>query len=296
MEIAGRRLVNGVDLDLAPGTSTALVGASGAGKSLTCAALAGTLAPGARAEGLLTRRERAQHDGQGAQPDAVVNLLPLPAQQRPAGARVALVQQDPATALHPLLPVTEQVALAVRSTRSGAGRRRRVARALELLAAVGLPADLTERVPGRLSGGQRQRAALALALACDPAVLVADEPTTALDVIARAEVLDVLTGVLASLGDRAPALLLVTHDLPAAALCDRVLVMHDGHVIEAGDATTVLTTPQHPLTRAMCAAAREETLAGALAAVEARTAFTTGSDCPECATHALEHTASEAAR
>ncbi|MGK2349157.1 ATP-binding cassette domain-containing protein [Actinomyces sp. W5033] len=279
VEIAGRRLVNGVCLDLAPGSSSALVGASGAGKSLTCAALAGTLPPGARAEGLLMRRGKEEPDGRPGNA-----VLPLPAQQRPEDLRVALVQQDPATALHPLLPVIEQVARAARTTRRGAGRRRGVARALELLTAVGLGAELAERVPGRLSGGQRQRAALALALACDPALLIADEPTTALDVIARAEVLNVLTAVLARLGDQAPALLLVTHDLPAAALCQHVVVMHDGRVIESGEALSVLTRPQHPLTRAMCAAAREETRAGALAATWARTVF---GRRPDGAAHAL---------
>lgn len=282
VDIAGRRLVDDVDLVLAPGTSTALVGASGAGKSLTCAALAGTLAPEARLDGLLARADS---------PDR--NLLALPAQRRPADARLALVQQDPATALHPLVPVIDQVALAARASRHARGRRRAIARALELLTAVGLDADLVERVPARLSGGQRQRAALALALACDPAVLIADEPTTALDVLARSEVLDVLTGVLKDLADSAPALLLVTHDLPAAAGCDRVVVMHEGRVIEADDAASVLTAPQHPVTRAMCAAAREETLAGALAAVEARTAFSgqAGADCPDCAIHTVERAA-----
>ena len=274
VEIGGRRLVDGVSLQLAPGTSTALVGASGAGKSLTCAALAGTLAPEARTEGLL-----AQEDAEAV---GATNLLPLTAQRRPAGARVALVQQDPATALHPLVPVVEQVALAARR---GLGRRQAASRALTLLDAVGLDAELAERVPGRLSGGQRQRAALALA--CEPALLVADEPTTALDVVARAEVLDVLTGVLTSLGERAPALLLVTYDLPAAALCDRIAVMHDGKVIESGDALAVLTAPQHPVTRAMCAAAREETIAGARAAVEARASFTAPDDAG-CAVHASE--------
>ncbi|WP_167202823.1 ATP-binding cassette domain-containing protein [Actinomyces respiraculi] len=275
VDIAGRRLVDGVSLELAPGTSTALVGASGAGKSLTCAAVAGTLAPDARADGILAREDA---------PDR--NLLALPAQRRPADARIALVQQDPATALHPLVPVIDQVALAAAGTSRGLGRRSATARALELIVAVGLDADLAERVPGRLSGGQRQRAALAVALASDPAVLLTDEPTTALDVLARAEVLTVLTEVLASLGDSAPALLLVTHDLPAAAGCDRVVVMHEGRVIEHGDALTVLTAPEHPVTRAMCAAAREETLAGARAAIEARRTFTARADA-DCAVHAF---------
>ena len=116
---------------------------------------------------------------------------------------------------------------------------------------------------------------MALALAAEPVLLLADEPTTALDVVARAELLAVLDDVTASAPAApgavpAPALLLVTHDLAAASLCDEIVVLHQGRVIERGPARRVITRPEHPVTRAMCTAAREETLAGALAAIEAR--------------------------
>ncbi|WP_253270043.1 ATP-binding cassette domain-containing protein [Actinomyces sp. oral taxon 170] len=284
----GTMLVDGVELSLAPGSRTALVGASGAGKSLTCAALAGTLPAGLETSGSLTVEADGAGasagsrtaSGQGGGGEEGVNLLGLPAAQRPRNGRIALVSQDHSTALHPLIPVGRQIALAARAggCRPGQGRRR----AEEMLRAVGLEAALGERVPGRLSGGQRQRAALALALAARPSVLIADEPTTALDVLARAEILDLLTRLTSA--DAAggsdgtdsaqsvqgtpdgPALLLITHDLPAAAICDNVVVLHDGAVIERGPTAQVLAHPEHPVTVAMCEAAAGETIDGALAA------------------------------
>ena len=265
-------LVDGVDLHLAPGSRTALVGASGAGKSLTCAALAGTLPAGLEVSGSLTVAPDGadpDHDSRASSDPADqasgVNLLGLTAAMRPRSCRIALVSQDHSTALYPLISVGRQISLASQA----AGRTQSEADvcATDYLYAVGLDESFADRVPGRLSGGQRQRISLALALAAEPALMIADEPTTALDVVARAEILELLTS-LTSLPE-APALLLITHDLPAAAICENVVVLHAGAVIERGPAARVLARPEHPVTVAMCDAAAEETIDGALAAVGA---------------------------
>lgn len=267
----GTTLVNGVALRLAPASRTALVGASGAGKSLTCAALAGTLPASLEAAGSLTVEP---DDDAGSDPRASsaaggeaggVNLLGLPAARRPRDSRIALVPQDHSTALHPLIAVGRQVALA--SQAAGRSRDEARRRATDYLYAVGLDESFADRVPGRLSGGQRQRVSLALALAAEPALIIADEPTTALDVVARAEILRLLSS-LTSL-PQAPALLLITHDLPAAAICENIAVLHDGAIIESGETRPVLTRPEHPVTAAMCEAGAEETIDGALAAAGA---------------------------
>lgn len=267
----GTTLVNGVALRLAPASRTALVGASGAGKSLTCAALAGTLPASLEAAGSLTVEP---DDDAGSDPRAStaaggeaggVNLLGLPAARRPRGSRIALVAQDHSTALHPLIAVGRQIALA--SQAAGRSRDEARRRATDYLYAVGLDESFADRVPGCLSGGQRQRVSLALALAAEPALIIADEPTTALDVVARAEILRILRS-LTSL-PQGPALLLITHDLPAAAICENIAVLHDGAIIESGETRPVLTRPEHPVTAAMCEAGAEETIDGALAAAGA---------------------------
>ena len=265
-------LVDGVDLRLALGSRTALVGASGAGKSLACAALAGTLPAGLEVSGSLTVEPDGVGSDNGSRADSdqgggtqVTNLLRLPAAQRPRGCRIALVAQDHSTALHPLIPVGRQISRA--SQAAGYTQGEADVRATDYLYAVGLDESFADRVPGRLSGGQRQRISLALALAAEPALMIADEPTTALDVVARAEILRLLTS-LTSLPE-APALLLITHDLPAAAICENIVVLHGGAVIEHGPTAQVLAHPEHPVTVAMCEAAAEETIEGALAAVGA---------------------------
>lgn len=265
-------LVDGVDLRLALGSRTALVGASGAGKSLACAALAGTLPAGLEVSGSLTVEPDGVGSDNGSRADSdqgggteVTNLLRLPAAQRPRGCRIALVAQDHSTALHPLIPVGRQISRA--SQAAGYTQGEADVRATDYLYAVGLDESFADRVPGRLSGGQRQRISLALALAAEPVLMIADEPTTALDVVARAEILRLLTS-LTSLPE-APALLLITHDLPAAAICENVVVLHGGAVIEHGPTAQVLAHPEHPVTVAMCEAAAEETIEGALAAVGA---------------------------
>jgi ABC-type glutathione transport system ATPase component len=189
-----RELVHGVDLDLAPGERVGLVGRSGSGKTLTCRAILGA----------------------------------LPGRCVVSGGTIALdgslgaVFQDPASYMNPSLPVGRQLSEVLR-VRGGLGRRPARARALELLADVGLPARVYKQLPAELSGGMQQRAMLAIALSCDPDLLVADEPTSALDVKTQAE-------IVALLRQRSDlALLFVSHDIEVVeALCERVLVFERG--------------------------------------------------------------------
>lgn len=200
VSISRTPLLHGVSLTLAPGERVALVGRSGSGKSLTAAAIAGTLPATATVSGVVAV------DGS------------------PSRRSVALVGQSSLFALNPLVPVGRQLARPWRARGQGrAATRERVAGAM---AAVGLTADLAARLPGELSGGQRQRVCIALAVATGAPVLVADEPTTALDTLNQRLVLDAFAAVSASL-------LLITHDVAVAAeVCDRVLVMAEGRVVE----------------------------------------------------------------
>ncbi|HWH35371.1 MAG TPA: ABC transporter ATP-binding protein, partial [Acidimicrobiales bacterium] len=217
--------------NLAAGEVLAIVGESGAGKSATAWALLGLLPRSARVRGSVRL---------GGQ-----ELLGLGAADldRLRGARLAIVPQAPLSSLNPVHPLGRQVADAVRAHDRRASPRAARARALELLALVGMP-DASGRArayPHELSGGMRQRAVIAMALAHDPEVIIADEPTSALDVTVQAEILDTLRAGRERTG---AAMVLITHDLGAVAgHADRVLVMHDGRAVESGPAGTVLVEP-----------------------------------------------------
>ncbi|MCZ2815913.1 ATP-binding cassette domain-containing protein [Modestobacter sp. VKM Ac-2984] len=243
--LGGRAVVRGVALELAAAERVALIGASGSGKSLTAAALLGTLPAGAEVRGSVRV--------------AGVDVTGLSPARRPPAARVAAVGQDPAAALNPLVAVGAQLALPLRNHRGLRGAELARQRA-ELLSAVGL--DDAERVlrssPGELSGGQRQRVCIAMALASRAGLLVADEPTTALDLVTQAQVVGVLRDA-----TRDTALLFITHDLAvAASLCDRAVVLHQGAVVEDAPIARLLTDPCHEQSAALVRAAR----AGALPA------------------------------
>jgi peptide/nickel transport system ATP-binding protein len=154
-------------------------------------------------------------------------------------------------ALNPVQTVSAQIVEALELHGRASGRAAR-ARAGELLESVGIPADRGERFPHEFSGGMRQRAAIAMALACNPSVLVADEPTTALDVMVQAQILELLDALCRDFG---LALLLVTHDLPVVAqLCDRAAVMYAGEIVERGPVDALFHEPRHPYTRLLFAA------------------------------------------
>ncbi|ASO21719.1 ABC-type glutathione transport system ATPase component [Actinoalloteichus hoggarensis] len=238
----GTELIAGVDLDLAAGERLGIVGESGSGKSLTALAVAGLLPEGMTVSGSV------RLDG--------VELLGLPEREmtRVRGAGVAMVFQEPLTALDPLMRVGRQIAGPLRGHR-GLGRREAEAEAVELCRRVRLPdpAESARAYPHQLSGGQRQRVALAVALACRPRLLIADEPTTALDVTVQAEILELITESVASEG---AGLLFISHDLPViASVGDRIAVMRDGAVVEQGEVEPVLAAPRHPYTRELLTSA-----------------------------------------
>lgn len=236
---AERPVVRGVDLDLVPGRVTALVGESGSGKSLTSLAMLGLLPAGARVSA-----GSVEIDGQDTAGFTDEQW------RRLRGPRVAMVFQDPMAALNPSFTVGWQVAETFRRHR-GASRRTARAQAVELMRTVGIPdADRKyDAYPHEFSGGMRQRAVIAMALALDPAVLLADEPTTALDVTVQAQILRLLA---ARQSEGGMAMLLVSHDLGVVArVAQHVAVMYAGRIVETGTLDEVYRNPAHPYTRGL---------------------------------------------
>ncbi|ALM82281.1 ABC transporter ATP-binding protein [Bordetella sp. N] len=234
--------LQGVDLTLRAGEIHCVVGESGSGKSMTASAILGLLPVGAKVQA-------------GAILLAGDDMLALTQAQlrRIRGARVSMIFQDPMTALNPLHTVGRQIAETFRLHRR-LKRAQTRAKVLELLAQVGLPepAAVARAYPHELSGGQRQRAMIAMALALDPEVLIADEPTTALDVTTQAQILALIKDLQSR---RGTAVLFITHDFGVVAeVADRVTVMQDGQVRESGSATQVLNQPRHAYTRTLIAA------------------------------------------
>jgi ABC-type glutathione transport system ATPase component len=236
-------VVREVSFAIDRGEMVGLVGESGAGKTLTAYAILRLLPAGVRIAGgrvLLEGRD----------------LVPLPEAEmrRIRGRRIAMVFQEPMTALDPTFTIGFQVAEAIRAHRR-LGRAAARAEALRLLDRVAL-ADAARRLdayPHELSGGQRQRVVIAMALACSPALLLADEPTTALDVTVQAQILDLLRSLREELG---LAVLLVTHDLAVVSrTCERALVMYAGELVEDGPVDELFARPGHAHTRALLAAA-----------------------------------------
>ena len=258
----GRPLVRGVSLELLPGRIHGLAGESGSGKTLTSLAVLGLLPRQARTGGSITLAG-----------EELVGLGRR-ALNRVRGKRIAMVFQDPSASLHPQLPVGRQLTdhLRVHLGLKGAAAR---ARAVELLETVQVsnPAEALKRYPHQFSGGQRQRIAIACALACDPEVLLADEPTTALDVTVQAGILQLLRDLAI---ERNLAVLLVTHDLGVmSAIADEVAVMKDGLIVERADRETLFRDPQHEYTRTLLAALPGSKIADA-APIERTDAATEG--------------------
>ncbi|MGW4880310.1 ABC transporter ATP-binding protein [Streptomyces sp. NPDC004262] len=251
-----RPVLDGVDLHVGAGETVALVGESGSGKTLTSRSALNLLPPGATVEGTVRV---------GGRDVLTMNAGRLRALRT---GTVAMIFQDPRAALNPLRRIGDFLVESVTLTRS-MSRPDAVARAAELLAAVGLDASALRKYPGQVSGGMLQRVMIAAALMGDPALLLADEPTTALDVTTQAEVV----ALLAELRERfGTGLLFVTHDLDlAAAIGDRVYVMYAGRIAESGPAHALFARPRHPYTAALLASTpRLASPAARLAAIDGR--------------------------
>jgi oligopeptide/dipeptide ABC transporter ATP-binding protein len=228
--------VNGISFDISPGETLGIVGESGCGKSVTSLALLGILPRAGRVVG-----GRASFNG--------TDLLGMSDEQlrHVRGRQIAMIFQDPMTSMNPVLTVGRQIREAL-ETHFGMERDAADKRATELLDQVGIPGAKVrlKDYPHQFSGGMRQRAMIAMALACEPKLLIADEPTTALDVTIQAQILALLRGLVS---DRRTALIMITHDLGVVAgMCERVNVMYAGMFVETGSAEQLFARPRHPYT------------------------------------------------
>ncbi|GEB96052.1 MULTISPECIES: ABC transporter ATP-binding protein [Microbacterium] len=238
VELDGSRVVDGVSFDVPDGARVGLIGESGSGKSLTALAILGLLPEGATASGSV------RWDGR--------ELIGLPDRELATlrGDEIGIVFQEPRTALNPVRTVGRQIGESIR-IHEGASRREASRRAVAEAARVRLPdpEQIVKRYPHQLSGGQRQRVAIAMALACRPRLLIADEPTTALDVTIQAEILDLLNGLVARDG---MSLVFITHDLAVLSqVATHAVVLDEGRVIEHGPLSRLLTAPASPITQGL---------------------------------------------
>jgi peptide/nickel transport system ATP-binding protein len=246
IEVGGRVVVDDVSFHIDGGERFGLIGESGSGKSLTALALLGLLPDGARVTGSIRLG------------DTEIVGLSERELARIRGRRLGIVFQEPRTALNPIRTVGRQIMTPIRR-HTDASKHDARRRAIELATLVRLPEPdrIVDRYPHQLSGGQRQRVAIAIALAADPDVLIADEPTTALDVTIQAEILDLFARIQR---ERGMSLLFITHDLAVLQrTVDRAAVLAEGRVVEEASIETLLHDPASPVTRALLEAARATT-------------------------------------
>ncbi len=233
--------VRGLDFHLNEGETLGIVGESGSGKSQTVMAMLGLLAPNARVSGSARYRDQ--------------ELIGLSQRvlSHIRGAKIAMIFQDPMTSLNPHLRVSTQMTEVLRHHK-GMGKKQALEKSIDMLEAVRIP-DAARRIsyfPHEFSGGMRQRVMIAMSLLCEPDILIADEPTTALDVTVQAEILDLIRDLRTRFDT---SVLLITHDLGVVAgTCERLIVMQAGEVVEAGSADEVFYNTRHDYTRALLAA------------------------------------------
>jgi peptide/nickel transport system ATP-binding protein len=235
------RAINGVSFDIAKGEVLGVVGESGAGKSVTGLAAIGLIDPPGRISG-----------GEIHLSGLRIDNLPPEQMRRIRGKRIGMIFQDPLTSLNPLYKIGDQIVETIRTHTSLSEQAARK-RAIELLAEVGIPAPekRIDGYPHEFSGGMRQRVVIALAICAEPELIIADEPTTALDVSVQAQIISLIK----RLGrDHGTAVMLVTHDMGVIAeTCDRVAVMYAGRIVEEGPVAEVLHAPLHPYTQGLLA-------------------------------------------
>lgn len=243
------RSVDGVSFDIPAGKVVGVVGESGCGKSVTSLSLMGLLQ---KPQGRITGGSIRLNMG-----DFAYDLTKTPEKimQKLRGNVISMIFQEPMTALNPVMRIGEQIAeVILLHDESRPGKKQALERAVELLKTVGIPnpEGVCRMYPHSLSGGMRQRVCIAIALACSPRLIVADEPTTALDVTVQAQILQLLRDMKDRLGS---AVMLITHDLGVVAqLCDFVVVMYAGRVVEAGTVRDIFHDPAHPYTLGLMAA------------------------------------------
>lgn len=244
-----RTVIHGVTFDLASGSAFGLIGESGSGKSLTCRSILGLLPPGATMHGEIVYG------------DIVLNHLNERAMRAYRGSKIGMIFQDPMTALNPVMRVGDAIAQVIETHTKSSGRKAKneAVHMMERVGIVNAPARSRD-YPHQFSGGMRQRIVIAIALAAKPSVLLADEPTTALDVITQAEILRLIDRLRREDG---MSLLLVSHDLGVVAnVCDDLGVMYSGELVELGPTGAVLAAPRHPYTRGLLDSLPDETSAG----------------------------------
>lgn len=230
--------VRDVSFKIEPGETLGLVGESGCGKSVTSLALVRLLTQSARVTGKI------EYQGK--------NLLELPERDMRdiRGNEISMIFQEPMTSLNPVYKIGAQISETL-LLHKDISPREAFQQSLEMLKKVGIPRpeDIMDEYPHQLSGGMRQRIMIAIAMACNPKLLIADEPTTALDVTIQAQILELMKGISKDLGT---SILLITHDLGVVAeMCDRVAVMYAGQIVEQGSVDDIFFNPQHPYTRGL---------------------------------------------